>query len=66
MTVQQQAAIWLAARNVIAQALGDFKRRDHVSDQDQAAAILARLASHDPPLLVCTPDEVKEATDATR
>ena len=57
---------WLAAKKIIADALRDFYRRQLFRtgfDSDtMAEAIIARLASHDPPILLQmeTPDEAIE------
>jgi hypothetical protein len=34
--------------------------REEANIEHDAAALIARLASADPPLLICTPDELKE------
>jgi len=64
MTTQRIARTWLAARDVIAQALAELRPKIHGRvcgmDERNAEAIIARLAGHTPPLLVCTPDEMKE------
>lgn len=50
-----------AVRDVIEAFLAEL-RYDLTPAQRQhnAAALIARLADHDPPLLICTPDEMKE------
>jgi hypothetical protein len=53
----------MAARAIIAATLAEldplhlYKQEQH---EHNAAAIIARLANAEPPLLICTPDEIKE------
>jgi hypothetical protein len=49
-TADKAFACWLASRNVIAQALREMTR-SYGDPETIAAAILARLASHQPPIL---------------
>jgi len=60
MTTKPYVRAWLLARAVIKQALVEITHADDATSERNAEAILARLAGHEPPLLVCTPDEVKE------
>lgn len=57
MSKESVAREWLAARNVIAAFLRDFRNAQkafYVQDDfdTAAAALIARLASHDPPILL--------------
>jgi hypothetical protein len=47
---------WLAARNVIATALGEWYGGSPQMTESRATAIIARLASHDPPILLSMDD----------
>lgn len=55
---------WLEARDVIAGALREWgftRAEGHAGEQGAdgyAAALLARLAAHEPPLLVAYPEEL--------
>ena len=50
---------WLAARQVIATALGEWYGGSPERLQAKADAIIARLAAHDPPILL----EMSEVTE---
>ena len=64
--MEEQAKIWLQARDIIAKALWEWRvtfKGSRPSEDDRefaAAAILARLAANDPPILICYPDELKD------
>jgi hypothetical protein len=60
---------WLWSRKVIADFLLQLfpamsqknpDLPDETIAESNASAIIARLASHDPPLLICTMDEMKD------
>lgn len=54
---------WLMSKAVIEQFITELVA-PHVFSKEvldiNASALIARLAQHDPPLLICTPDEMKE------
>ena len=58
LVMDKVAREWLAARNIIAAALSEWYPpiSTYKSEMD-AAAILARLAHHKPPLLICQDKE---------
>lgn len=59
--LEKSARQWLRARNCIAKALAEIWALPELPDHEHnAAAIIARLAHLDPPLLLCEPDEMKE------
>ena len=63
MTLESVSRTWQAARAIIAQALAEIDRTGNVPVevcQRNAEAIIARLASAEPPLLICTSDEMRE------
>ncbi len=62
MDVMKETAIkWLASRNIISEFLRELRPDLSQAHLDHnAAAIIARLASAEPPFLLSTPDELKE------
>ncbi len=50
--MKQAAKEWLTARDIIAKALMEMSRMDKAIAEQYAAAILARLASNRPPLIL--------------
>lgn len=53
------AAQWLAAREVIVKFLAEFGQAEQRA-QHNAAALIARLANHDPPILLVYANEIKD------
>jgi len=51
------------ARDVIKTALIDFGCSTSQGAGPRATAIIARLAGHEPPLLICHPDELRDEKD---
>ena len=49
--LKRKAAVWRAARDVIAAALVEWGTTPAAADA-RAEAIIARLAAHDPPILL--------------
>lgn len=49
---------WLAARNIIEKSLNEIA--PGLDNETNAASIIARLANNEPPLLLCTPDEIRD------
>ena len=60
-SLAETGRLWLKARDIIAEVLvrlrPDLKREVH---EHNAATILARLAHAEPPILICTSDELKD------
>jgi hypothetical protein len=62
MSLESVSRTWLKSRDIIAQFLSEFQHRTVPNEHDEhnAAAIIARLAHAEPPLLICTAEEMKE------
>ncbi len=50
---------WLAARDVIAEAVADFTGFTASASESYAASIIARLAHHKPPILLRSEDQTE-------
>lgn len=59
--IERAGRDWLAARGVIVKACKEWNPgKTQANYEHFAAAILARMAHLDPPLLLCRPDDMKE------
>ncbi len=58
-SLERVARVHTMAKDVIAEKLINMAV-GRLTPTALADAILAELAAHDPPLLICTPDEIKE------
>ena len=57
-------ASYLEAKGVIIRFIRELRPDLNAADTDHnAAALIARLANNDPPLMICTEDEIKEFSD---
>lgn len=60
-TLDEHARDWLHARDIIAQALAELNPGCPLAHHEQnASAIIARLAQADPPLLLARPEELAD------
>ncbi len=59
-SLEKISRVHAMARRCIAEKLRQLTYVASYTNEKAADAILAELAAHDPPLLICTPDEVKE------
>lgn len=55
---------WMTARDLIAEWLFEYGAFMQAEATKSAVAILTRLAFHDPPLLICTADELEQRDTA--